>query len=229
MSDPTDPGAVGGAHSERATRTPRSSAGSPVGSPLTIGLAVVAVVLGFLIFRSLDNGSGSANANNPVAPANTVAGAPAPTTTVAGDAAATTTTAATTSTGREVTGASVMVANASATSGAAADMTEQLAAVDYTMTEPGTDTNNDALDASIVYYAAGEPAVQQVAESVARDLGGVSVQPLPATIPVQGGSIGAASVLVLLGSDMAGKPLAPVVGASTAAAPTVAATTTTTT
>lgn len=230
MSDPTDPGGVGGAHAERAPRTPRASAGSPVGSPLTIGLAVVAVVLGFLIFRSIDNGSGAATGNGPAAPAVTVAGAPTTATTVVGGAAGTTTTAAAAPTARQVTGASVMVANASSVNGAAGDMTEKLAAVKYSMADAtnSTDDSNEPYTESIVYYATGEPAIQQVAESVARDLGGVSVQPMPNPIPVDGASIGAASVLVMLGSDMANKPLAAVVDASTAAAPTVATTTPTT-
>lgn len=224
MSDPTDPGAA--ARADRAPRTARASDGSPVGSPLTIGLAVVAVVLGFLIFRSLDNGSGVASGNNPVAPVITVGGAPTTTTTVADGATGTTTTAAA-ATARVVAGATVMVANASATGGAAGDMTEQLAALDYTMADATSDNSSDPLDTSIVYYATGEAAIQQVAESVGRDLGGISVQPLPSSIPVQDGSIGAASVLVMLGTDLAGKPIPPVADAPTVAAPTVATTSTT--
>src|SRR6185295_5026578 len=61
MSDPTDPGGVGAAHAERTSRSPRvGDTGSPVGSPLTIILAVVAVVVGFLIFRTIDSSGGSA-------------------------------------------------------------------------------------------------------------------------------------------------------------------------
>ena len=54
MSDPTDPGGVG-ANAERSRSTRVGDSGSPVGSPLTIVLALVAVVVGFLIFRSIDD------------------------------------------------------------------------------------------------------------------------------------------------------------------------------
>ena len=54
MSDPTDPGGVG-ANAERSRSTRVGDSGSPVGSPLTIVLALVAVIVGFLIFRSIDD------------------------------------------------------------------------------------------------------------------------------------------------------------------------------
>ena len=55
MSDPTDPGGVG-ANAERGRSSTRvGDSGSPVGSPLTIVLALIAVVVGFLIFRSIDD------------------------------------------------------------------------------------------------------------------------------------------------------------------------------
>ena len=73
MSDPTDPGGVG-ANAERGRSSTRvGDSGSPVGSPLTIVLALIAVVVGFLIFRSIDD----SDAGGPEVPdgATTVAGA----------------------------------------------------------------------------------------------------------------------------------------------------------
>ena len=43
---------------------------------------------------------------------------------------------------------------------------------------------------------------------VATELGGVATAIMPAPIPTEGGKLGEASVLILLGTDVAGKPLA---------------------
>src|SRR5262245_27047919 len=195
MSDPTDPGGVG-AHTERGrTSTRVGDSGSPVGSPLTIVLAVIAVVVGFLIFRSIDNSD--AGGVEPDGPTTTAAGA---TTTAAGGAAATTAAPATTTAAARVTdGATVIVANASASSGEAQNMQGALGDLGYSVTdEATTDTNAEPLEESLVYYETGGPAIQQVAQSVARDLGGIPVQPMPSPIPVEGGSIGTATVLVMM-------------------------------
>ena len=58
-----------------------------------------------------------------------------------------------------------------------------------------------------MYYTESPPQIQAVARSVAHDLGGVDVLPMPSTIPVTGGTIGTATVLVLLGDDIAGQTL----------------------
>jgi LytR cell envelope-related transcriptional attenuator len=215
MSDPTDPGGVG-AHAERGRPSARvGDSGSPVGSPLTIVLALIAVVVGFLIFRSIDD-SDAGGLEVPGGSTTTVAGAG--TTTVAG-ATATTATPATTAATRVTEGATVIVANASSASGVAAQMTEELDTAGYSMAEP-TDATGDNLDTSAVYFVEAPPQIQTVAQSVARDLGGVTARPMPARIPVEGGSIGTATVLVMLGDDIAGESLSDI---TESAAPNVQA------
>jgi hypothetical protein len=181
-------------------QTRMGDSGSPVGSPLTIVLALIAVVVGFLIFRSIDNSDAGGPDPEAGATTTTVAGA---TTTVAGTA---TTAAPTTTTGRQVEGATVIIANASSASGIAAQMTEQFETAGYTTADP-TDATGENLDTSIVYFVTAPPQIQAVAESAARDLGGIEVQPMPSPIPVSGNSIGTATVLVMLGNDLAGKSL----------------------
>jgi LytR cell envelope-related transcriptional attenuator len=227
MSDPTDPGGVG-THTERGrTSTRVGDSGSPVGSPLTIVLAVIAVVVGFLIFRSIDD-SDAGGVEVPEGSTATVAGA---TTTAAGGAAATTTVPTTTVAERVTDGATVIVANASAASGEAQNMQDALAELGYSVTdEATTDSNAEPLEESLVLYSTGGPAIQAVARSIARDLGGIAVQPMPARIPVEGGSLGTATVLVLMGNDTAGESLADLAGSAApniqAPAPAGASTTT---
>jgi hypothetical protein len=226
MSDPTDPGGVG-AQAERARTTTRvGDSGSPVGSPLTIVLALIAVVVGFLIFRSIDD----SNAGGLEDPAGGSTTAPAATTTAAGAAAPTTAATATTAATRVTDGATVIVANASSAGGVAAQMTQQLETAGYATADP-TDATGANLDTSVVYYIEAPPQIQTVAQSVARDLGGVDAQPMPSAIPVDGASIGTATVLVMLGDDLAGQSLADIVeeaGANVEApAPASGATTTT--
>jgi LytR cell envelope-related transcriptional attenuator len=225
MSDPTDPGGVS-ANAERARSTRVGDSGSPVGSPLTIVLALIAVVVGFLIFRSIDNSD--AGGVEPPDGATTV---PTTATTVAG--AATTAAPATTVTaGRVTDGATVIVANASAAGGVATEMTSELESAGYTMAEPTDQAEGDEnLDTSIVYYVTAPPQIKAVADSVARDLGGITVEAMPSPIPVDGGSIGTATVLVMLGNDIAGETIDDLGGAAAAnvqaPAPAGGATTTT--
>ena len=59
--------------------------------------------------------------------------------------------------------------------------------------------------ATVVYYL---PGSESQAALVAAELGGVATAIMPAPIPTEGGKLGEASVLILLGTDVAGKPLA---------------------
>jgi hypothetical protein len=69
-----------------------------------------------------------------------------------------------------------------------------------------------------VFYLAGCEAASQ---NVAAVLGGaVEVAAMPQPIPVETGSVGEACILVLLGTDLANKPLAGVVGGGSGAAAT---------
>ena len=126
----------------------------------------------------------------------------------------------------------MIVANSSAAGGEAQNMQEALGELGYTMTDEATsDSNAEPLEESLVYYTEGVPAIQAVAQSVARDMGGLTVQAMPSPIPVEGGSIGTATVLVMMGNDTAGESLDDLQGsaAPNVQAPTPAGGATTTT
>ena len=99
----------------------------------------------------------------------------------------------------------------------------------YTTADP-TDADKDLVNVpiskTIVYYSVGVD--MNLVNTLARDLGGATVQPMPTEIPVSGSSLGAATVLVMLGTDMADKPLTPVLAAAPNAVGTQTTTTTTT-
>ncbi len=164
-------------------------------------LAVVAVVAGFLILRAIfdtdDNGSAGG-----LTPGTTVAGRE--TSTTSGNA--TPTTATGTTTPRRVTRATVVVANASGVGGSAGRMTTALQGVGY-RTGEATDATGGDLNRSVVYFVGDVNGAQETADSVARDMGGLRVQPMPAEPPISG-ELGNAGVLVMLGTDTADKTLA---------------------
>lgn len=104
-------------------------------------------------------------------------------------------------------GGTVIVANAAGVSGAAADLTTALRNLGFTVIDPlnaaGTE---EELALSKVYYRAESKAV---AVSVARLMGDVVALPMPTPPPIVGAfdGLGEATVLVMLGADLAGKAL----------------------
>lgn len=182
---------------------------SPSTGTLGAVVAVVALVLGFLILRDVKNNGGS------TLPAGTT---PAATTPDGGTVAPTTTLPF------SVNGFRIQVANASGLAGSAGQMTNLLTQQGYVVqpalnVPPGTAKRAK----TAVFYLAGCEAASQ---NVAGVLGGnVEVAVMPQPIPVETGTIGEACILILLGTDLANKPLAGVVGAGNGQA----ATTTTTT
>jgi LytR cell envelope-related transcriptional attenuator len=228
MSDPTDPGGVG-ANAERGRSSTRvGDSGSPVGSPLTIVLALIAVAVGFLIFRSIDD----SDAGGLETPTGATTTAPGATTTAApGATTATTAAPATNAPARVTEGATVIVANASAAGGAAQILQDEIEELGYSVTDEATsDTNEEPLEESVVHFAEGVPAIRAVADSVARDLGGLTVEPMPSPVPIDPG-LGTATVLVMMGSDIAGESVEDLAGgaAPNIQAPTPAGDATTTT
>ena len=222
MSDPTDPGGVTGSHERPSRNTTRvGDSGSPVGSPLTIVLAVIAVVAGFLIFRSIsDEGSAGGLPSDVTLPVVTDASGATVATTAAPGA---TSPAVTTTVAPTRTGATVVVANASSTGQVAGPMSDQLEALGYTMGEPTSQVEGpDNLETSIVYFSVANNS-EAVARTLARDMGGLEVEPMPDPIPVEGGVIDG-PVLLMLGNDYAGEE----VPGPPPAAPTVPALPTTT-
>lgn len=162
-------------------------------SAVAIVVAVAAILLGFLVLRDINSDSDDASGTPSSQPSDTIA-----VTTTSAKPQKTTTTLV-----KE--GYEILVANASGVSGSAKKLSDQLTAKGFVTTEavnaaPGTPTQS-----TTVVYAV--PGFEAGANSVASVLGGVEVLPMPGTIPVDGGSLGSASVLVMLGADLAGKDL----------------------
>lgn len=229
----TNEESAGGSDGGRSPR--RGSGNSPVGSTLSIVLAVIAVVAGFLILRNLTDDGGSDSATGSITEP---ADSPDTTAVDEGDGeeeagGSTTTEPAPTTTFAIVTeGATVVVANANGISGSAGRMSSELEAEGFTMGDP---TNADANDQqrTVVQYDASIASAQAVAESVAYLLGEVDTATLESPPPVDGGDLGGAGVLVLLGIDEADKTIDELRPEETGAAPEPSgsdgATTTTTT
>jgi hypothetical protein len=170
------------------------------------------LVLGFLILRDVrgDGGAatgpvGTADPNATLAPGETV------------DPAAPTTLAP-----FSINGFKIQVANASGLAGSAGDMTTKLQDQGYVVQVAMNVAAGTAKRAKTgVFYLAGCEAASQ---NVAAVLGGnVEVAAMPQPIPVETGTVGEACILVLLGTDLANKPLAGVVGGGSGAAATTVA------
>ncbi|MFK7919817.1 MAG: LytR C-terminal domain-containing protein [Ilumatobacter sp.] len=187
-------------------RTPRQGAGaSPVGSWLTIVLAVIAVVAGFLILRNITDDSSAAS---PGSSSDVVdSGLETDDTLVAIEIPDTVATTTTTTIVRTTTGSSVLVANANTVGGSAGNMTRTLELAGYEMIADPVNATGPNISASIVYFDSAQAAAEEVANSVARDLGGVEVLPVSTPAPTTSGDLGSAGVLVLLGDDQAGRTL----------------------
>lgn len=218
-NEPTQPAAPAG----RSLR--QGVGGSPIGSTLSIVLAVVAVVVGFLILNNITDGGGGGDAGVVVPTEPTVAGTvdPAPTTT------------SSTLPPLVTQGATVVVANSSGVPGSAGRMSDELAAGGFTMAQ-ATNSSEGNLDQSVVYYDPSNAAALDVANSVARVMGGLTVEAVPSPPPVEGGDLGDASVVVMLGTAQADRTLdelapetavapPPVAGGDTGTGTTVADTT----
>ena len=183
-------------------KTPRQGiGGSPVGSTLSIVLAVVAVVAGFLILRNItDDDDGASPDADGAATGET-------TTTTIDLALATTTLVPTTTVPPIVTeGATVVVANASGVPGSAGRMSTALGAAGFTMAE-ATNATSAQLEQSMVYYDPAVAAAQAVAGSVATMMGGLAVEAVPTPVPIEGGALDGSGVVVMLGTAQADKTL----------------------
>lgn len=140
-----------------------------------------------------------------------VAVAPATTTTVAPVVATTTTTVATAAPVEYVTeGATVVVANASGINGAAGRLTDRLAIAGFTMAEATNSAETvSGLQTTQIYYDPAVEGAKPVAESLRQAMGGGAIEVLEVTFPAltESGDLGSASVLVLMGNDVADKSL----------------------
>lgn len=204
-----------GASPSPGRRSPRAAeGGAPVSGALTIVLAVVAVVAGFLILRSITNDDGTATTPGGGGPAVTTPSETAPITT---DPPVTTTTVLQ----RVTDGAAVVVANANGVNGSAGQMSRALEAVGYDMgSATNAATSIGQLEATVIYFDPDVPAAQAVAESVNRDLGNdASISALASPAPTVDGSVDG-DVLVMLGNDKAGRTLEELAPSSAPAEPT---------
>ena len=177
----------------RATSASRSSSGgSNVNSTLSIIIAVLAVLLGFFILRDIRNDQSGqtlqTESDNTVATGTetTLVEVPVATTLV-------------------LTAFKVQIANASGLSGSAGQLTTELQGRGY-IVQPALNKSEitPKQTVTVVYYLLGSEAA---AAAVANELGGVGIAAMPAPIPTETGKLGEASVLILLGTDIAGKPL----------------------
>lgn len=177
--------------------TPRPTRSGPgIGSTLSIIVAAVAVILGFFILRDINDDGGTGSGG----------GESAETTTTVAEPTSTTASSATSST-LVTTGFTVVVANASGVSGSAGQMSTYLESQGFDVAEPTNAASSvGQLATTQVYYLSGqEPGAQSVA--IAMGLDPVTVQAMPSQVPTETGSLGDASVLVLLGTDLAGKEI----------------------
>lgn len=200
------------ADAARAPRPPRESRSRTASVPasagtFTIVLALVAVVLGVIILRSIGDADGGSGAG-PVVTTTTVPEV---------DPTETSEPAVTQPTVPPLVfeGATVVVANANRVNGSAGAMSRDLDAAGFTVAGAvNAAVEIGQLELTVVYYDASSEAARLVADSVNRVMGGdASVAPLPSTIPTEGGQL-VGQVLVLLGNDKGGKSLAELAGES---------------
>jgi len=180
-------------NARRPRRGPGSN-GSSLNSTMSIVVAAVAVLLGFLILRDI----GGSDSSTSDAPTDSVTSETVVTETTLVDPAVAETTL-------PLTAFKVQIANASKVSGSAGDLTTQLQGRGF-IVQPAmnTDAATPKQTATVVYF---NPGSEAAATLVATTLGGVATAPMPTPIPTEKGNILEASVLILLGTDLAGKPL----------------------
>jgi hypothetical protein len=206
--------------------------GAPVSGALTIVLAIVAVVAGFLILRAItDDDDENGGSTTPTGTDDTTEGTTGGTAAPAQTTLPATTTTTTLPAVRE--GATVIVANSSNINGSAGQMSRTLEEAGYTLGE-ATNGTLGQLEVSRIYYDAANPAALAVAETLSRDLGGgVEIAVVETPPPIESGDLAGAGVLLLLGVDKAGKSLEELSTPATTApsgvtAPSVAGSTSTT-
>jgi hypothetical protein len=116
-------------------------------------------------------------------------------------------------------GASVMVTNASRIDGAAGRMSDRLAAVGFTMVEPGN-YSLGTIEDTIIYQDPANPQAMAVAQSLQAALGGgdITIVEMGSPPPVDTGDALGAGVLIAMGNDTADKTLDELQGITTTTA-----------
>jgi hypothetical protein len=194
----------------RAPSESRQASGTTnVNSTLSIIIAVLAVLLGFFILRDIrsdQTGQSSVAATEIVTDS---------TETTMGEVVVPTTLV--------LTSFKIQVTNASGISGSAGQLTTELQGRGY-IVQPANNKSEitPKQTVTVVYYLLGS---EQAAAAVANALGGVGIAAMPAPIPTESGNLGEATVLILLGTDLAGKPLGTGAAVSVPVVPAVPTTT----
>jgi hypothetical protein len=196
--------------SQQRPRGPRTSIAAPNNATLGAVVAVVALLLGFLILRDVNADSspsagGGGNVTDSIPSNDSVD--PATPTTIA----------------FSVSGFKIQIANASGVARSAAKMTTDLQGLGYVVQPPlNTAPGTPRRSTTGVFYLAG---CEAGAENVKQVLGGnVEVGAMPSPVPLETGDLDDACVLILVGTDLAGKPL-PSIGAGSGDASTGTTTT----
>lgn len=194
----------------RAPSESRQASGTTnVNSTLSIIIAVLAVLLGFFILRDIRSDQ---TGQSSVAPTEIVTDS---TETTIGEVVVPTTLV--------LTSFKIQVTNASGISGSAGQLTTELQGRGY-IVQPANNRSEitPKQTVTVVYYLLGS---EQAAAAVANALGGVGIAAMPTPIPTESGNLGEATVLILLGTDLAGKPLGTGAAVSVPVVPAVPTTT----
>ncbi len=208
---------------EQPSRPRRSgSSASPMGSTLAIVIAIAAVVVGFLILKSIRSDDGDNTTATTLPAATTIDPLLAATTIPLPTQPQVTVFTPTTA------GASVIVANSSHQNGVAKTLSTALQGNGFTMVEPTNGATKEAV--TKIQYLDGDAAAQAVAQSVAVLMGVTAIEVMPTPVALADpAALGTATVLVLLADDKAGKTLAQMTGTDTTSTTLAGATTATTT
>ena len=181
-------------------RPPGKASGNaaPMGSTISIIIAVVAVVIGFLILRNINSNDKPSSSPRATGTTTTVPAVGNTSTTTSAAPAAPTTAPLVFAPGK------VIVANASGVGGAAGQMTKALTTLGFTTGSPTDATVK--LATTTVYYLAGS---EQVARSIAQTFNDPAVvaAAMPTPAPVSGAKLANATVVLMLGKDYGGKAL----------------------
>jgi hypothetical protein len=190
---------------DNAGRTGRTNGSAPMGSTVAIVVTGIALVLGFLILRKVNDNNDSGSKTQQTSQSTTA-------TTIDPNATvAITLPPETTAPALVTTGTKVQVANASTANGAAGAMTTAVQAKNFEMAEAVTGT--EKVDKTKVLYNADDPNALVVATSLATLFPGAEVvaQGLPIPTPTGNWAEGS-GVLLMLGNDYAAKTLAEISG-----------------
>lgn len=193
--------------SGQIARRPRVNDGPPpVSGVVAIVLAVIAVVAGYLILRSITDDGAVGAGPTPGVPTPGGGTEPTDSTTPTGSGVPTLPPANTQPPGLVTGGAAVIVANANGRGGSAGDASRVLEnSAGFEMADP-TDASDSTpdLETSVIYFDPANPAAETVANSLNTVMGGtLVVGPLPDPLPVRDNTLNGAGVLLMLGKDFA--------------------------